>query len=108
MSHQAVADGQDAVVIQRAAYVHAAPQHTHSYTADEVDGRQQQPRYGAFLMFIIPLPSWLLDIFMAFNIAIAFTVLYQNQNDENDSSYDQISAAHKLAKGLLYQLQGKI
>ena len=30
----------------------------------------------AFLMFIIPLPSWLLDIFMAFNIAIAFTVLY--------------------------------
>ena len=30
----------------------------------------------AFLMFIIPLPSWLLDIFMAFNIAIAFTVLF--------------------------------
>ncbi|MDE6516343.1 MAG: FHIPEP family type III secretion protein, partial [Acetatifactor sp.] len=30
----------------------------------------------AFLMFIIPLPAWLLDIFMAFNIAIAFTVLF--------------------------------
>ncbi len=30
----------------------------------------------AFLMFIIPLPAWLLDVFMAFNIAIAFTVLF--------------------------------
>lgn len=30
----------------------------------------------AFLMFIIPLPAWMLDIFMAFNIAIAFTVLF--------------------------------
>jgi len=30
----------------------------------------------AFLMFIVPLPAWLLDIFMAFNIAIAFTILF--------------------------------
>ncbi len=30
----------------------------------------------AFLMFIIPLDAWILDIFMAFNIAIAFTILF--------------------------------
>ena len=30
----------------------------------------------AFLMFIIPLPAGLLDVFMAFNIAIAFTILF--------------------------------
>ncbi len=30
----------------------------------------------AFLMFIIPLPAGVLDVFMAFNIAIAFTILF--------------------------------
>ncbi|MBO5282101.1 MAG: flagellar biosynthesis protein FlhA [Lachnospiraceae bacterium] len=30
----------------------------------------------AFLMLIIPLPAGVLDVFMAFNIAIAFTVLF--------------------------------
>ncbi len=30
----------------------------------------------AFLMFLIPLPAGLLDVFMAFNIAIAFTILF--------------------------------
>ena len=30
----------------------------------------------AFLMLIIPVPSWLLDIFLAFNIAIAFTIMF--------------------------------
>lgn len=30
----------------------------------------------AFLMFLIPLPVFLLDVFMAFNIAIAFTILF--------------------------------
>ena len=30
----------------------------------------------AFMMFIVPLPAWVLDIFMAFNIAIAFTILF--------------------------------
>lgn len=30
----------------------------------------------AFLMFLIPLPATLLDVFMAFNIAIAFTILF--------------------------------
>lgn len=30
----------------------------------------------AFVMLIVPLPSWLLDIFMAFNMAIAFTILF--------------------------------
>lgn len=30
----------------------------------------------AFLMLIIPLPAGLLDVFMAFNIAIAFTILF--------------------------------
>ncbi len=30
----------------------------------------------AFLMFLIPLPVALLDVFMAFNIAIAFTILF--------------------------------
>ena len=30
----------------------------------------------AFLMFIIPLDAWILDVFMAFNIAIAFTILF--------------------------------
>ncbi len=30
----------------------------------------------AFLMFLIPLPVVLLDVFMAFNIAIAFTILF--------------------------------
>ncbi len=30
----------------------------------------------AFLMFLIPMPATLLDVFMAFNIAIAFTILF--------------------------------
>lgn len=30
----------------------------------------------AFIMFIVPLPAWLLDVFMAFNMAVAFTVLF--------------------------------
>ena len=30
----------------------------------------------AFVMLIVPLPAFLLDIFMAFNIAIAFTILF--------------------------------
>ncbi len=30
----------------------------------------------AFIMLIVPLPSWLLDVFMAFNIAISFTILF--------------------------------
>ena len=30
----------------------------------------------AFIMFIVPLPAFLLDIFMAFNIAMGFTILF--------------------------------
>ncbi len=30
----------------------------------------------AFVMLIVPLPSWLLDVVMAFNMAIAFTILF--------------------------------
>ncbi|MBR1700991.1 MAG: flagellar biosynthesis protein FlhA [Lachnospiraceae bacterium] len=30
----------------------------------------------AFIMFIVPLDSWILDIFMAFNIAMGFTILF--------------------------------
>ena len=30
----------------------------------------------AFVMLIVPLPAFLLDVFMAFNIAIAFTILF--------------------------------
>ncbi len=30
----------------------------------------------AFVMLIVPVPSWLLDVFMAFNMAIAFTILF--------------------------------
>ena len=30
----------------------------------------------SFVMLIVPLPAWLLDFFMAFNIAIAFTILF--------------------------------
>ncbi|MDE7353760.1 MAG: flagellar biosynthesis protein FlhA [Acetatifactor sp.] len=30
----------------------------------------------AFIMFIVPLPAAVLDVFMAFNIAIAFTILF--------------------------------
>lgn len=30
----------------------------------------------AFVMLIVPLPAWLLDVFMAFNMAIAFTILF--------------------------------
>ncbi len=30
----------------------------------------------AFIMFIVPLPSFMLDLFMAFNMAIAFTILF--------------------------------
>ena len=30
----------------------------------------------AFIMLIVPLPAWLLDVFMAFNMAVAFTVLF--------------------------------
>lgn len=31
---------------------------------------------AAFLMFIISIPSWLLDIFLAINIAVALTILF--------------------------------
>ena len=30
----------------------------------------------AFIMLIVPLPAGILDVFMAFNIAIAFTILF--------------------------------
>lgn len=30
----------------------------------------------AFVMFIVPIPSWLLDILLACNIAVAFTVMF--------------------------------
>ena len=30
----------------------------------------------AFIMFIVPLPAVILDVFMAFNIAVAFTILF--------------------------------
>ena len=30
----------------------------------------------AFMMFIVPLPAGILDVFMAFNIAVAFTILF--------------------------------
>ncbi len=30
----------------------------------------------AFIMFIVTLPNWLLDILLAFNIAVAFTILF--------------------------------
>ena len=30
----------------------------------------------AFMMLIVSLPAWILDIFMAFNIAVAFTILF--------------------------------
>ncbi len=30
----------------------------------------------AFVMLIVPLPSWLLDVFMAFNMAMSFTILF--------------------------------
>lgn len=30
----------------------------------------------AFIMLIVPLPAWILDIFMAFNMAVAFTILF--------------------------------
>ena len=31
---------------------------------------------AAFIMFIVPIPSWLLDIFLAINISIAFTIMF--------------------------------
>ena len=31
---------------------------------------------AAFVMLIVPIPSWLLDVLLACNIAIAFTILY--------------------------------
>ncbi len=31
---------------------------------------------AAFVMFIVTLPSWLLDVFLAFNIAIAFMIMF--------------------------------
>ena len=30
----------------------------------------------SFVMLIVPLPAWLLDVFMAFNMAIAFTIMF--------------------------------
>ena len=30
----------------------------------------------AFIMFIVPLPAFMLDVFMAFNIAMGFTILF--------------------------------
>lgn len=31
---------------------------------------------AAFIMFIVPIPSWLLDVLLACNIAVAFTVMF--------------------------------
>jgi len=33
---------------------------------------------AAFVMFIVNLPNWLLDILLAFNIAIAFTIMFSS------------------------------
>lgn len=43
----------------------------------------------AFVMFIISIPSWLLDIFLAINIAVAFTVLFTSMFSKEvlDMSY---------------------
>lgn len=30
----------------------------------------------AFIMFIVPIPTWLLDIFLAINISVAFTIMF--------------------------------
>ena len=30
----------------------------------------------AFIMFIVPLPNWLLDVFLAMNISVAFTIMF--------------------------------
>ena len=30
----------------------------------------------AFIMFIVPLPNWLLDVFLALNISVAFTIMF--------------------------------
>ena len=32
----------------------------------------------AIAMLIVTIPSWLLDIFLAFNIAISFTILFKH------------------------------
>ena len=31
---------------------------------------------AAFIMMIVPIPNWLLDVLLACNIAIAFTILF--------------------------------
>ena len=31
---------------------------------------------AAFVMLIVPVPNWLLDILLACNIAVAFTILF--------------------------------
>ena len=36
---------------------------------------------AAFIMMIVPVPSQLLDVLLACNIAIAFTLIYHNFQD---------------------------
>ena len=31
---------------------------------------------AAFIMFIVPIPSWLLDILLAINISVAFVIMF--------------------------------
>ena len=31
---------------------------------------------AAFVMLIVPIPSWLLDVLLAVNISIAFTIMF--------------------------------
>ena len=31
---------------------------------------------AAFVMLIVPVPSWLLDILLALNISVAFTIMF--------------------------------
>ena len=44
---------------------------------------------SAFIMLIVNIPSWLLDIFLAINIAVAFTILFTSMfsNEVLDMSY---------------------
>ena len=62
---------------------------------------------AAFVMFIISIPSWILDILLAINIAIAFTILFTCMFSKEvlDMSYFpslSVTGAPRLSSVLLF------
>jgi len=53
---------------------------------------------AAIIMFIVPIPSWLLDILLAINISVALTILFATMFSKEvlDMSFFDAAVYHDL------------